>query len=107
MQALILLYHYTGASKVLWAYKMVRILAASYLFLAGYGHTQYFLTTGDFTFKRVCGVLVRLNLLSVLLADTMETDYSLYYCSHDQEAFDTYCMDYTRICCDIPMPKNH
>lgn len=79
MQAIILLYHYTGMSKTLWVYQVVRVLVASYLFLTGYGHTIYFLKTNDFSLHRCASVLIRLNLLSCLLTFMMRTDYDFYY----------------------------
>lgn len=79
MQFLILIYHYTGMSSVLWVYQIARLLVASYLFMTGYGHTAYFLKTNDLSLSRVVSVLVRLNLLSCLLAYLMRTDYNFYY----------------------------
>lgn len=79
MQFLILIYHYTGASKVLWIYKLVRLLVASYLFLTGYGHTVYFYEREDYSLKRVATVLIRLNMLSCSLPFMMNTDYIFYY----------------------------
>ncbi|KIW92930.1 uncharacterized protein Z519_06779 [Cladophialophora bantiana CBS 173.52] len=79
MQIVILLYHYFGLSKVLWVYQFVRLLVASYLFMTGFGHTTYFITTNDFTFRRVASVLLRTNLLNILLTFVMGTRYDLYY----------------------------
>ncbi|KAL9051138.1 MAG: hypothetical protein Q9162_006210 [Coniocarpon cinnabarinum] len=79
MQALILAYHYTGASKVLWVYKLIRLMVASYLFMTGYGHAAYFYTKNDFSLKRLIAVNVRINLLSMLLPWFMGTDYLFYY----------------------------
>ena len=79
MQLLILLYHYFGMSQVLWVYKIVRLLVGSYLFLTGFGHATYLLKTNDFSLRRFGFVLVRLNLLSCLLAFTMGTHYVFYY----------------------------
>lgn len=79
MQLIILAYHYTGMSKTLWVYQVVRVLVASYLFLTGYGHTLYFLRTNDFSLHRCASVFVRLNVLSCLLAFMMRTDYDFYY----------------------------
>lgn len=79
MQFVILIYHYTGMSSVLWVYQIVRLMVASYLFMTGFGHTVYFLKTNNFSLKRVATVLIHLNLLSCLLAYLMRTDYNFYY----------------------------
>ena len=79
MQSAVLIYHYSGTSKVLWIYILIRLMVASYLFMSGFGHTVYFYKTGDCSLRRVAGVLIRMNLLSWLLCQVMGTDYLFYY----------------------------
>lgn len=79
MQAVILIYHWTGASRHLGIYMFVRLLVAAYLFQTGYGHTIYFLAKKDFGFRRIAGVMLRLNILSCALPFVMNTDYMFYY----------------------------
>jgi hypothetical protein len=79
MQLFILAYHYTGASQILWIYKLIRLCVASYLFMTGYGHASYFYAKNDFSIKRFIAVNIRVNLLSMLLPWMMNTDYLFYY----------------------------
>ncbi|KIV87057.1 hypothetical protein PV11_02628 [Exophiala sideris] len=79
MQIIILLYHYFSMSKVLWVYQFVRQLVAAYIFITAWGHTMYFIRTNDFSLRRVVNVLMRTNLLNVILAYVMGTQYDLYY----------------------------
>ena len=79
MQSIILIYHYTGASRVLWIYEVVRLLVASYIFMTGFGHTVFFHKRSDYSLRRSAAVLIRLNMLSCLLPYVMNTDYLFYY----------------------------
>ncbi|XP_064602906.1 N-acetylneuraminate 9-O-acetyltransferase-like isoform X2 [Liolophura sinensis] len=79
MQLVILVYHFTGASKVLPIYFVVRLLVTSYLFLNGYGQFTFFFLKGDFGVKRVLQTFIRLNLLVLLLCVVMNRAYQFYY----------------------------
>ncbi|XP_052813330.1 N-acetylneuraminate 9-O-acetyltransferase-like isoform X2 [Mya arenaria] len=79
MQLVILIYHITGASKVLPIYMHIRVLVSCYLFLSGFGHFTYFWKKGDYNLFRYCQVLFRMNLLVVTLCFVMNRQYQFYY----------------------------
>jgi N-acetylneuraminate 9-O-acetyltransferase len=71
MQAVLLLHNYYAEESLL-MYKFSRLLYGVYIFLSAYGHTRYFLTTNDFSLRRVAQVLIRLNLLNCLLSFVLD-----------------------------------
>ncbi|KAH9498330.1 N-acetylneuraminate 9-O-acetyltransferase [Bulinus truncatus] len=100
MQLVILIYHLTGASKVLPLYMHIRVLVSSYLFLTGFGHFCYYWEKGEFGLSRYCvgwrqcqivwrsrnnqmrrvfEVLFRMNILVVTLCFVMNRPYQFYY----------------------------
>ncbi|XP_071148992.1 N-acetylneuraminate (7)9-O-acetyltransferase-like isoform X2 [Mytilus edulis] len=79
MQLVILIYHLTGASKVLPIYMQIRVLVSSYLFLTGFGHFSFFWKKGEYSLYRCSMVLFRLNFLVIVLCFVMNRPYQFYY----------------------------
>ncbi|XP_023288238.1 N-acetylneuraminate 9-O-acetyltransferase [Orussus abietinus] len=79
MQAVVLIYHVTGARNVLPIYMHLRLINSAYLFLSGYGHFCYFWQRGDISLVRFMRVLFRLNLLTVSLCLCMNRPYQFYH----------------------------
>ena len=80
MQVIILIYHYYSGSSIHKFYIPIRVLVSAYIFISGYGHSIYFLkSNSNITFKRLLKVLFKLNFLTLMLCNLMNTDYILYY----------------------------
>ncbi|XP_067934905.1 N-acetylneuraminate 9-O-acetyltransferase-like isoform X2 [Watersipora subatra] len=79
MQIVILIYHFTGASRVLGVYMFVRCLVTAYVFLNAYGNFMYSWNTGDYSVHRYFTVVVRYNLLVICLCMVMNRPYQFYY----------------------------
>jgi len=62
MQLVILIYHLTGASKILPIYMQIRVMVSAYLFLSGYGHFCYFFNKADFSLHRLLTVRVTIEM---------------------------------------------
>ena len=59
MQLVILIYHYTNASKnSIPIYMLIRVLVSSYVFLNGFGHFFYVWLKGDTGIKRFLQVFI-------------------------------------------------
>lgn len=79
MQLVILIYHMTGADRVLPIYMHIKVLISGYLFLSGYGHFTYMWHTGNAGVTRLLQILFRLNFSTVLLCLCMNRPYQFYY----------------------------
>lgn len=78
MQLVILIYHMTGANRVLPLYMHMRVLISAYLFLCGYSHFYYSWYRGDFGLVRFFSVLFELNFMTVTLCLCMNRPYQFY-----------------------------
>jgi len=67
MQAVVLIYHVTGAKNVLPIYMYLRLINSAYLFLSGYGHFCYFWQTGDVSLVRFARVCIKIIIQFVKL----------------------------------------
>lgn len=67
MQAVVLIYHVTGAKNVLPIYMYLRLINSAYLFLSGYGHFCYFWQTGDVSLIRFARVCIKKILILLIL----------------------------------------
>ncbi|SPO02816.1 uncharacterized protein DNG_05491 [Cephalotrichum gorgonifer] len=79
MQVSVLLLNYFDGDSSLFSHKVMRMIGAVYYFLSAYGHATYFLSTRDYSFRRVAAVLLRLNLLNALLTFTLASSATAYH----------------------------
>ncbi|XP_055704657.1 N-acetylneuraminate 9-O-acetyltransferase isoform X1 [Phlebotomus papatasi] len=79
MQLVILVYHMTGAERVLPIHMHIKVLISGYLFLSGYGHFTYMWQTGNAGLVRFFQILFRLNFITILLCLCMNRPYQFYY----------------------------
>lgn len=79
MQLVILIYHMTGASKVLPIYMHIKVLISGYLFISGYEHFCYIWQTGNAGLVRMFQVLFKINFMTVVLCLCMNRPYQFYY----------------------------
>lgn len=79
MQLVILIYHLTGADRVLPIYMHIKLLISGYLFLSGYGHFTYMWQTGNAGVTRLLQILFRLNFATIVLCLCMNRPYQFYY----------------------------
>ncbi|CAG9855806.1 unnamed protein product [Phyllotreta striolata] len=79
MQIVILVYHVTGASRVLMISMHIKVLISAYLFLLGYEHFSYVWYRNDIGIVSFCTMLFRLNFMTVTLCLIMNRPYQFYY----------------------------
>jgi len=76
MQWAFIMYHYYRAFS---AYNWIRVFVSSYVWMTGFGNYLYFEKTGDFSLKRVVGMVIRINYFPLILALAMSVSIDLYY----------------------------
>ncbi|XP_056631791.1 N-acetylneuraminate 9-O-acetyltransferase [Diorhabda sublineata] len=79
MQIVILVYHVTGASKVLMINMHIKVLISAYLFLLGYEQFCYVWYRNDVGIISFCRMLFQLNFVTVTLCLSMNRPYQFYY----------------------------
>lgn len=79
MQLVILIYHMTGADRILPIYMHIKVLISGYLFLSGYGHFTYMWQTGNAGLTRFLQILFRMNFMTIVLCLCMNRPYQFYY----------------------------
>lgn len=79
MQLVILVYHITGASRILPINMHIKVLISSYLFLLGYEQFCCVWQRGDIGIVSFFRVLFQLNFMTVTLCLCMNRPYQFYY----------------------------
>ncbi|KAL1517980.1 hypothetical protein ABEB36_001672 [Hypothenemus hampei] len=79
MQLVILVYHVTGASRILVIKMHIKVLISSYLFLLGYEQFSYVWHRGDIGIVSLFRNLFKLNFITVTLCLCMNRPYQFYY----------------------------
>ncbi|XP_066147972.1 N-acetylneuraminate 9-O-acetyltransferase [Euwallacea fornicatus] len=79
MQLVILVYHVTGASRILVIKMHVKVLISAYLFLLGYEQFSYVWHRGDMGIVNFFRNLFKLNFMTVTLCLCMNRPYQFYY----------------------------
>lgn len=79
MQLVILVYHITGASRILVINMHIKVLISSYLFLLGYEQFYYVWQRSDISIVSFFRNLFQLNFMTVTLCLCMNRPYQFYY----------------------------
>lgn len=79
MQLVILVYHVTGASRILVINMHIKVLISSYLFLLGYEQFYYVWQRSDISIVSFFRNLFQLNFMTVTLCLCMNRPYQFYY----------------------------
>lgn len=79
MQLVILVYHVTGASRILVIDMHIKVLISSYLFLLGYEQFYYVWQRSDISIVSFFRNLFQLNFMTVTLCLCMNRPYQFYY----------------------------
>nr|XP_023014040.1 N-acetylneuraminate 9-O-acetyltransferase [Leptinotarsa decemlineata] len=79
MQLVLLVYYFTGATKILVINMHIKILISSYLFLLGYEQFCYVWYRNDISIVSFCRMLFQLNFMTVTLCLCMNRPYQFYY----------------------------
>lgn len=79
MQIVILIYHLTGAERILPIQMQIKVLISAYLFLSGYNHFSYMWHTGNAGLTRFLQILFRMNFMTIVLCLCMNRPYQFYY----------------------------